>query len=61
MKDQLTKNSSSSNSATNKPGHLRLTKQESAYFEQLFTTYSEPDRARKDSVICILNNSPLFR
>jgi hypothetical protein len=50
MKDQSTKNSSSSTS-TNKSGHLRLTKQENAYFEQLFTTYAEPDRARKDTVI----------
>jgi hypothetical protein len=47
-------------SAENKPGHLRLTKQENAYYEELFSAYSEADRARKDKVTLITNTTSTF-
>lgn len=55
MKDQSSTKSTSGSSAVNKPGHLRLTKQENAYFDQLFSTYAEPDRAKKDTVNYIMS------
>lgn len=46
----------SSGTTANKPGHLRLTKQENAYFEQLFAVYAEEDRAKKDKVRARIEN-----